>query len=186
MNIKGLAAIAILASSTTLLTGCSPSSNWRTVQLEGAPVQILLPCKPQTQTRPVALGADAVQMSMVGCEAEGSTFAVMHFLLADPTRAGEVLGYWQKATLAQARVEDAGDPRSVVTDARWVPKQALNLPQSRHIVFSGVSSQGQKLMGDGLWFARMEGSSARLFHVVIYGNTDPKVAEMFFPNLKLQ
>ena len=186
MNIMGLAALAILGSSITLLTGCSPALNWRTVQLDNAPLQLALPCKPQAQTRPVALESGSVQMSMVGCEADGRTFAVMHFLLTDPTRAGEVLGHWQKAALAQARVDEAADTRSVVTDTQWIPKEALNLPQAQHIVFRGTSSQGHKLMGDGLWFARMEGASARLFHVVIYGNTDPKVVEMFFPSLKLQ
>ena len=186
MNMTGLAAIAVLGSSITLLTACSPALNWRTVQLDSVPLQIALPCKPQTQTRAVPMESGTVQMSMVGCEAGGSTFAVMHFLLADPTRAGEVLGYWQKATMAQAKVDTATDPTSVMSNAQWVPREALNLPQSQHIVFKGMSSDGHKLTGDGLWFARMEGSSARLFHAVIYGNSDPKVVEMFFPALKLQ
>ena len=180
--------VAVFYCCVWLLAACSPGLNWRTVQLDNAPLQIALPCKPQTQTRPIALGSGTVQMSMTGCEAAGSSFAVMHFLLTEPTRAGEVLGYWQKAVMAQAHVADADAPQSSqrVADTQWLPKEALNLPQSQHIFFTGVDGQGRKLVGDGLWFARMEGASVRLYHVVMYGNTGPKVVEMFFPSLKLQ
>ncbi len=188
MRVSGFTTVVICACSL-LLAACSPSMNWRTVQLESAPLQIALPCKPQTQTRPVAMGAGSVQMSMVTCEVEGTTFAAMHFLLTDPTQAGEVLGYWQKAALKQLHgtgEQGAPEARRLKTDVLWIPKEALNLPQSQHIVFKGKNSQGRELVGEGLWFARMEGSSARLYHVVTYGNTDPKVTEMFFPSLKLQ
>lgn len=186
MRKPGLVAIGLLACGIMLLTACSPALNWRTVQLQDAPLQILLPCKPQTQTRAVELGLGTVQMSMVGCEADGRLFAVTHFLLTDPTRAGEAMAYWQKAVLAQLPAQGAPEAAPLKADMQWIPKQALSLPQSGHLAFAGIGPQGQHVMGDGLWFAQMEGSSARLYHAVIYGNKDPKVVEMFFPGVKLQ
>ena len=186
MRTPRLFATAMLACCITLLAACSPALNWRTVQVQDAPLQIMLPCKPQTQTRAVELGLGTVQMSMVGCEADGRLFAVTHFLLTDPVRAGEAMAYWQKAVLAQLPAQGASEAEQLKTDMQWIPKQALSLPQSRHLAFAGTSPQGQHVMGDGLWFAQMEGPSARLYHAVIYGNKDPKVAEMFFPGIKLQ
>lgn len=179
--------IAVLFCSALLFVGCSLESDWRTVPLKGASLQLMLPCKPQSQTRAVELGQGSVAMTVVGCEAGGSTFAVTHFLLADPTRAGEVLDYWQKAVLAQLPSGVAAAAEKLKVDTQWLPKEALNLPQSRHIAFTGMSSQKQHLIGNGLWFANMEGSAAHLYHVVIYGvKPDPKDAEMFFSNLKLK
>lgn len=190
MRTSGLAASAMLACSIVLLAACSPALNWRTVQLKDAALQITLPCDPQAATRPVPMGPTVVQLSVLGCEAQGSTYAVSHFQLADPAGAARALGYWQQAVLNQLRSET--DPGSAAVlqaqgDGPWVPKGALNLPQSRRITFEGLSSQGQKVTGHGLWFARIEGAGVRLYHAVIYGRkAQPAEVDMFFSGLQLQ
>jgi hypothetical protein len=68
-----------------------------------------------------------------------------------------------------------------------VPKGALNLPQSLRITFEGQGPRGQKVVGHGLWFARLEGSGARVYHAVIYADkARPAEAELFFSGLQLQ
>ena len=176
MKKTGLWVVAALATGG-LLAACSPALNWRTAQLKDAPLQVLLPCDPQAASRPVALGLGQVQMSVLGCEAQGATFAA--------------LMYWQQVVLAQLRPE--GGTASAATtlnakgDGLWVPKGALNLPQSERMTFEGVSAKGQKVVAHGLWFARLEGAGARVYHAVIYGSkARPAEAEMFFSGLQLQ
>lgn len=178
----------MLLSCGLLLAACSPALNWRTVPLKGAPLQVLLPCDPQTASRPIALGWGQVQMSVVGCEAQGATYAVSNFALTEPARAAEALMLWQQVVLGQLR---SGNGVAASLNARddgpWVPRGALNLPQSQRMTFEGISAKGQKIVGHGLWFARVEGGEARLYHAVIYGDkARPVEAEMFFSGLQLQ
>ena len=190
MKKTGLWVVAALATGG-LLAACSPALNWRTAQLKDAPLQVLLPCDPQAASRPVALGLGQVQMSVLGCEAQGATFAVSNFAVTEPARAAEALMHWQQVVLAQLRPE--GGTASAATklnakgDGLWVPKGALNLPQSERMTFEGVSAKGQKVVAHGLWFARLEGAGARVYHAVIYGSkARPAEAEMFFSGLQLQ
>lgn len=170
---------------TMVLAGCSPALNWRTVQLKNAPLQILLPCDAQTASRDVPMGSEQVSMAMVGCEADHATYAVSHFLLKEPAQAAETLARWQAAVLAQLH---ATKPLQAGGDAVFVPKGALNLPQSIRSTLEGVGPQGQKLIGHGAWFARLEGDKGvRIYHAVIYADKPrPEAAQAFFAGLQLQ
>ena len=190
MKKTGLWFVAALATGG-LLAACSPALNWRTTQLKDAPLQVLLPCDPQAASRPVELGLGRVQMSVLGCEAQGATYAVSNFAVAEPARAAEALMHWQQVVLAQLKSEEGAASTAVKLNAKgdglWVPKGALNLPQSVRMTFEGVSAKGQKVVAHGLWFARLEGAGARVYHAVIYGaKARPAEAEMFFSGLKLQ
>jgi hypothetical protein len=102
MKKTGLWAATLLVCCA-LLAACSPALNWRTIQLKDAPLQALLPCDAQTASRPVELGLGQVPLSVVGCEAQGATYAVSHFAVAEPARAAEALTFWQQAVLAQLK-----------------------------------------------------------------------------------
>ena len=84
-----------------LLAGCSPALNWRTVPLPEAGLTITLPCKPDQATRTVELAGAPVALAMVGCDADGATFAVSHAALADPAQVGTALTHWRAAVLAR-------------------------------------------------------------------------------------
>ena len=84
-----------------LLAGCSPALNWRSVPLPEAALTFTLPCKPDRATRTVELAGVPVQLSMVGCEADGAMLALSHVVLADPSKAGTALTHWRAAVLAQ-------------------------------------------------------------------------------------
>jgi hypothetical protein len=148
MKKTGLWAATLLVSCA-LLAACSPALNWRTIQLKDAPLQALLPCDAQTASRPVELGLGQVPLSVVGCEAQGATYAVSHFAVAEPARAAEALTFWQQAVLAQLKSADGVATRlNAKGDGPWVPKGALNLPQSLRITFEG---QGPGAEGGGAW-----------------------------------
>jgi len=185
------AALLVLAP----LAACSPRLDWRQVAVEGTPLRVLLPCDPQSATRPVELGQGmgTVQMSMMGCDADASTYAVSHFLVSEPSRAAEMLSYWQAAVLGQMNPGAPGQAPAGAKQLRsredgpFLPAGALNLPQSLRTTFEGVGPQGWKLTAHGVWFARMEPAGARLYHAVIYSDK-PRTDEAnnFFASLQLQ
>ena len=189
MKKTGLWAATLLVCCV-LLAACSPALNWRTIQLKDAPLQALLPCDAQTASRPVelGLGLGQVPLSVVGCEAQGATYAVSHFAVAEPARAAEALTFWQQAVLVQLKSAGGVATRlDAKGDGPWVPKGTLNLPQSLRMTFEGLGPRGQKVVGHGLWFARLEGSGARVYHAVIYADKLRSAeAEMFFSGLQLQ
>lgn len=175
------------------LVACSPALNWRTVQVQGAPLQVLLPCDPQTAARPIEMGLGTVQLNMLGCDADHATYAISHFLIKDPSSAAQALSYWQAAVLNQLKTSegagsaDAAKLMQAKGDGAFVPKGALNLPQSIRTTFEGMGPKGWKLTGHGVWFARIEGDGARLYHAVIYGDKPhPNEADTFFAGLQTQ
>lgn len=165
-----------------LLAGCSPALNWRTVRLDDAPLAITLPCKPERATRAVDLGRGSVDLSMVGCDADGATFAVSHMPLADPSQAGTALAQWRAAVLARLQA-----PASGAVDSPFVPAGALALPQSVRSAVQGRKPGGGAVAAQAVWFARLESGRARLYHAVVYADQDrPAVADTFFAGLVLQ
>ena len=80
------------------LTACAPSLNWREVQL--ARLSTLLPCKPDSASRPVTLGGQTVTMDMAGCEAGGALFAVSRVEARDAAQAASLLASLRQASLA--------------------------------------------------------------------------------------
>ncbi|WP_084455353.1 hypothetical protein [Comamonas composti] len=178
-----------------LLTACSPRLNWREVPAAGAPLKFLLPCDPLSAQRQLELaqGLDLgpVRMSMTGCDADYATFALSHFLLPQRERAGEVLAAWQAVVmgqLGQAGPAESGLQRlQLKGDGPFLPKGALNLPQSLRLSFEGVGPQGWKLTAHAVWFAQMETDGVRLYHAVIYGDKPrAAAASTFFEGLQLQ
>lgn len=63
-----------LAMSAWSLLGCTPTLNWRQVQLPT--LSYWSPCHPQTLTRGVRLHAGAAVMRLSACDAAGATWAV--------------------------------------------------------------------------------------------------------------
>lgn len=183
----------LMGAAIVALAACSPTLNWRTVQVQGAPLQALLPCDAQTATRPVELGLGTVQMTMQGCDAYYATYAISHFLVRQPERAAETLSYWQAAVLGQLNPAPQGEPAQsarplhAVGDGAFRPAGALNLPQSLRTTFEGVGPQGWKLTGHAVWFASLEPEGVRVYHAVIYADKPrPQAADTFFAGLKLQ
>lgn len=165
-----------------VLLACSPALNWRGVALPEAGLSLSLPCKPDRATRPVDPGTGMVELSMVGCEADGATFALSHMPLAHPAQAGAALARWRDAM--RARMQAASGPQA---DTPFVLPHALALPQSVRMAARGVAPDGSAVFAEAVWFARLEGGQARLFHAVVYARQPrPAVADTFFAGLVLQ
>lgn len=96
-----------------LLVACAPSLNWRAVPL--GHLSTLLPCKPDTASRPVNLGGQTLTMEMAGCEADGALFAISRIQAANPAQAAVLMTSLRAASLAHIAqavvhpVDNSGD-----------------------------------------------------------------------------
>ncbi|WCM90966.1 hypothetical protein [Acidovorax sp. NCPPB 3576] len=178
--------ITVATALVLLLTGCSPALNWRSVPLENAGLTVLLPCKPDQATRSVDFGGRAADLAMAGCEAEGATFAISHLVVEDPSQAGAGLAQWRVAVLARMQATATDADAAEAGASSFVPSGALALPQSLRLQAQGRRSDGSPVAAQAVWFARLEGQQARLYHAVVYTATpQTAVADTFFAGLVL-
>lgn len=167
----GLAALLALAA-------CSPALNWREVRPEGTRLNLLLPCKPDKAQKVVPLGAKPTLLSMLGCDADGATFAVAIADVGDAAQAASVLALWQELTLANMKAVPASRQLLPLT----VPGALPGTPATR------LQAQGQRADGTAVgtqaaYFAQ----GSQLFQVVMYApQIAPDVAETFFSSLKFE
>ena len=177
--------IPLIFTLALLLAACSPALNWRSVPVEGAPLTVLLPCKPEQAARPVEFpGLGPVELSLMGCKADGATFAVSHLRVADAARAGAVLAQWRTAVLARMQADAAA-----AQDAPFTLSGALALPQSVRSRMAGRAADGAAVAAQGVWFAQLDGGGARLYHAVVYADNAQRLSAMgdtFFGGLQLQ
>ncbi len=154
------------------LSGCSPSLNWREVQVDR--LQVFLPCKPDRATRTVQLEASSVPIEMVGCEADGALFAASHIRAERADQVEALLKAWQTASFSNMR---AANP--VAIDAQQQAAQ----PQARQWTATGTNPTGQPVQARMAWWV----SGADVFHVAAYAEKlSDEQTETLFTQAKIQ
>jgi hypothetical protein len=82
---------------------CTPALNWREVNL--GQLTTLMPCKPDTATRPVALAGMQLNLEVAGCEADHVLFAISRLQARDAAQAPSLMAVLRQASLAQIQVQ---------------------------------------------------------------------------------
>lgn len=154
----------------TLMTGCSPTYNWREVSSQDGAYTVLFPAKPSTYTRPVELNGLRVDMTMTAADVEGTTFAVGSGVAPDAAAAQAALPAMRQALLRNIGAK--ADP--AVPDAK-----------GRLAVDATGAGNGQplRLMG------RFEARGTRFYQVIVLGKGNavaPEQAEQFLTSFKPQ
>ncbi|EER59991.1 conserved hypothetical protein [Acidovorax delafieldii 2AN] len=168
-------------AASLLLAACSPALNWRSVPLDGAALTATLPCKPEHAARTVEMAGMQVELAMVGCDADGATFAVSHTALPDPARADAALAHWRAAMLARLGAAQ------VASEMPFAPRGALALPSAVQVLAQGRRPDGTAVTAQAVWFARTMGVQVHLYHAVVYtAKPRPDVADALFAGLELQ
>lgn len=158
------------------LAGCSPALDWREVRLPGAPLKIMMPCKPEQATRRVTMAGREVSLDAMACQAAGGTFAVLSADIGGPADANAALQQWQAASLATVRGQ-------TVRETGFVPNGALDLPRSLQVVTAGRRADGTAIQGQAAYFAR----GAHVFQAAVYAERlDPQATEPFFAGLRFE
>jgi len=162
---RGIGRIVLVVGAAVPLAACSPTFNWRDAPLDGAPLRVQLPCKPERAEREVPLGAQARVLRLMSCETAGHTFAVAWA----PVQGGEdvpaLLTAWQQAGWASLR-QAVSTPSGV--PAGWQPWAPM-LARAQHVRAwqgSGLNHQGQALQARQLYFS----DGAWVYQVAVYGD----------------
>lgn len=180
--VGAVAALALLSACTDK----EPELSWQHVSLEDAGLDMEFPCAPQFASSQVDFGMaiGSVPVTMMGCDAVDSTFAMSHWLLDDAAQADDALAFWQVAVLSRFNAVDGDGAKS---GARFVPAGALDLPRSIQATVEGVGRAGWTVTTHGVWFARKEGDKARIFHAVVYSpKAYHRTARTFFNSISLK
>jgi hypothetical protein len=190
---------AVFVLAFGVLSGCSPALNWRDVHMDPTRLNLLLPCKPEKLQKTVPLGGPPVQLTMIGCDAAGATFAVAVANLGDPARVGPVLAQWQALTLANmkaappdplaqgAKAPIASAPASAVGPGSRVLSLdvagAGNVPAPVLVQARGQRQDGTPVSGHAAFFAQ----GSQVFQAVLYADRiAPEVSDTFFSSLRFQ
>lgn len=158
------------------LAGCSPALNWRDVRPEGTRLSLLLPCKPDKAEKLVPLGGNPTALRMVGCDADGLTFAVSAADVGNSAAIPSTLAAWEQLTLANMKAAKADSS---------VPLKVVGATALHGVLVKarGQRADGTRVTGHAAYFS--QGST--VFQAVIYG-TDIKadVAETYFSGFKFE
>ncbi len=179
---RALSSVVCLSLAVLAAGGCSPTFNWRNVQLDSraGPLAALLPCKPDRAERPVSFdGGASVPLSMVGCSAGGITFTLAHLPVAPGTQAAAALAQWRAANAARLGAAEAQ------LDASFNPTGSLALPAAGMATIESRDAAGQPMRQRAAWFARAGSGGIELFQAALLGGEiDPVVVETFFSSLR--
>ncbi|MFC0254589.1 hypothetical protein [Massilia consociata] len=177
MHIKPLLpafASAVLVS--TLLSGCSPTYNWRDYTSSEGAYRIMFPSKPSTHTRSVDLGGIRVDMTMTAAEVEGTTFAVGTALAPDPALAQATL-----PAMRQALLRNIG-----VTGAAAEAASEAAAPDAAKL---DVDATGKGNGGPVRLVGRFAAKGARVYQVIVVGKPGampPEHTEQFLTSFAPQ
>ena len=169
---------AFFGACLSLISACTPALNWREVRFESADGSILkavLPCKPDTATRKQQLNEIQVDLSMMGCVANETTFTLARMPLTNPLDAPKVLAAWQAAAAANVKANPVPSTATTVSGAgAWPPTSRVTL--------TGSATQAHML-----WFAKQSRDGLTLYQAAVYGKQPSNEAiTTFFESLQLQ
>lgn len=173
-------ALLLPALATGLLAGCAPALDWRLSRPEGAGMELLFPCKPNSHARPALLAGQPVRMTLYACTAAGHTYALGFADMGDPAQVAPALEGLRAAAAANL-------------DGREVDEQPLSVPGmtpqpgARRIRVAGTLPDGQATQQEAAIFARgtMVYQASRVGPLPAAGAADGEAAETFFSSLKL-
>lgn len=157
--------------------GCSPTFNWREVRQDGAPIKMMLPCKPDMGQRELPLiQGQSHMVHMVGCKTGGYTFAIAWADVRQASMASAALIAWRSATLEQLHVDTRSDsPVSISGVGRQHPTTLVRV--------AGVTAKGEQVAMEGAWFIK----DSYVFQAMIVGDRPAdQVSEPFFSGMTLQ
>ncbi len=166
-----------VAACLGLLSACNPAFNWRDVRPEGTALAALMPCKPDQAKRTVPLGGRMTELTLLGCDAGGATFAIAVASVGDASQTAAALAGWQTATLAN--IQATGKAQSSPLKLPGAAEQ----PGPVLVAATGQRADGRAVQSHAAYFAH----GAQVFQAVVYADKPaPDVLETFFSGLKMQ
>lgn len=131
-----------------LLSGCTPTHDWREIHGDSAPYTVLLPAKPTSQTRQINLSDMPMTMTMTSTEVDHVTYAVGSVAVADPATAKKTMLAMKVALVAhidgavvKERAVDNSDDSQIDLEATGSPKGESRLVAARFVAHDKFAYQ---------------------------------------------
>lgn len=158
------------------LTACTPALDWRDVRPAGTAALVLMPCKPVTQERSVALAGAPVRLALLACTAAGQTWGLAHADVADPGRIGAALEELRRAAVANV---SGGNATALPLQVPGATPQAASL----RLRFDGRLPDGRPVQMQVAVFAL----GTRVFQATVLGERlEAEACQTFFGSIRLQ
>jgi hypothetical protein len=164
----------IAVQCVAFLMGCSPSHNWRTLSVSGAPWQAVIPCKPDVAQREVSLGGTKTELQVQSCDNQGLRFALAWMVVPPTVDAQQLMAQWQQAS--SQSLQSVQSP------------QAMDLPGVRGATHTawwsmqGRDHSGQALKSQTVYFT----DGQRVYQAAVYGQSwDEVPVAPFWEGLEL-
>jgi hypothetical protein len=171
---------ALQAAACILLLGCSPRFDWREVRSPEGFV-VMLPGRPQTVEREIALEAARIPMSMTSTGIGATMFAVGVARLP-PTAVADPEA--RQRTLARFRDALVSNSNAVLRDST-----APKLPGAQPVAAEAIEAEGRLPDGrNSRLAARFFIVDDRLFQIVALGaegEIPPEALDTFFTSFRL-
>lgn len=151
---------SLLALSMALLSACSPTLNWRDVEV-GSVTQVQFPCRPELAERPLVLAGAPSRAQMKACEAGGLSWSATVFEVSDPARLTASLR--ELRTSLSTRLQGSEASARPVSIAGMTPND-----EARRVVITGRSDGGEVSRAEAVFVAR----GLQVFQFVVMARHD--------------
>jgi hypothetical protein len=136
----------LLIALSGLLCACSPTLNWRDVEV-GPQTRVQFPCKPEHAERSLALGGVPTRAAMWACDAGGLSWSATVLDVGDPARLGTVLRA-SRLSLA-SRLHGSEEAVRPVQITGMTPNV-----EARRVVLIGKPGEGPPARAEAVFVAR--------------------------------
>jgi hypothetical protein len=160
-----------------LQAACTPALDWREVRLSDAGAVAAFPCKPSHASRRIQLVGREVEMALHSCTAAGTTWAVSHVDVADPSRVGPALD-----ALSAALLNNVGAAEPIPTNEPFTVTGMTPNPRAVRLRAVGTRPDGSAVTVEAAVFAK----GTRVFQAtMLTGKPDTRSSQTFFESLRL-
>jgi hypothetical protein len=158
------------------LAACTPALNWRELRPEGSQARLMLPCKPASHERRVAIAGEMTLMSMFACSAGDTVYALSFADVKDPARVGAALDELGRA--AQSNLQSPGGVASEPANVSGMTPHA----QAAQWRLSGRLPDGRAVQEQVVLFSH----GTRVYQATMLGAAlDAEARDTFFGALRV-
>jgi hypothetical protein len=135
-----------LIALSGLLCACSPTLNWRDVEV-GPQTRVQFPCKPEHAERSLVLGGVPTRAAMWVCDAGGLSWSATVLDVGDPARLGTVLRESRLSLVS--RLHGSEEAVRPVQITGMTPSG-----EARRVVIVGQAGEGPPVRAEAVFVAR--------------------------------
>jgi hypothetical protein len=129
-------------------SACSPSLDWRDVRPAGSGAQVLFPCKPEVNSRPVTREQPG-RMGLASCKAGGLSFSLAWAEVANPAQVTPALRQMRVALLTKLAAKPT--PLQPLQVSGMTPNPEVGTQRLEGSAKAGSQQAQVALFTRGLW-----------------------------------